>query len=160
SYGTLGFTPASPSEVHPRYTPNTPEAAVDAAVRIAERSSPDGVAHLTGAELEAIPGSPFTREGARGAVKLGPGGMPSMDEVRTATRLGLPHKDWYVDFGEQAARIVGPENLPEFFTIFGITSAQTKVHQNVEATLKVMRFVREQMAAGKTWPEIRAMILD
>jgi hypothetical protein len=112
-----------------------------------------------------MPASPFSqvpgaKVGKKLAVPLNPGGLPSTDDVRTAVDASLQHKDWYLEVADRAAQIVGRENLPEFFTIFGITSAQTKVHDNIAATVQVMKSVRELMAQGKTWPEIRAAILD
>ncbi len=159
-------------EQHPMYLSGTPEATVNDIMRKAAAESPDQVAHVSGNEIEAMPGSPFSpnrkAETATPGVKnsgvapipLNPGGFPSTDDVRAAVDAGLPHKDWYQQIAQRAVDLVGEENLPEFFTIFGITSAQTKVHDNIAATIQVMKSVREMMAQGKTWPEIRASLLD
>lgn len=180
-FGISGIEPTTPElrglrpravEQAPLYPEGTPESAVNALFRASAPPGSGRLAEASGDDLAALPGSPFsptrkleTADPARKAsgkmpIPVNPGGLPSVGEVRQAVEAGLEHKDWYFQIAERAADLVGEENLPEFFTIFGITSAQTRVHDNIAATAAVMRAVREMRAQGKAWPEIRASLLD
>ncbi len=63
--------------------------------------------------------------------------------VETARREAGGQRDWYKQFGEGIARVVGRANLHEASIIFGITSAQTNTWQNLKNTLRIMIAARK-----------------
>ncbi len=59
--------------------------------------------------------------------------------------------DWYKDFGENMASIVGRENMPEFANVFAILSGRKLTEQNLAEAAFVMRRVRQGMRSGDKW---------
>jgi hypothetical protein len=130
-------------------------------MRSAAQQSPDGLAHMDGQQmldqfrqLNANKPGPFTADPtqAKGGtnVLLNSGGMPGIDDIRALVEAGMVHKDWYINFADRAAQAVGEPNIPEFFTLFAITSSQTKVKRNVWETLNTMQKVREAAADAES----------
>ena len=71
--------------------------------------------------------------------------VPSYSRLKEqlATAFQSDHLLWYQEFGEEASKIVGAENMGEFGVLLAITSARTGVRINFADTLAIMRGVRE-----------------
>ena len=134
-----------------RYTPGTPEAAVEQAMRIS-RDAPnaqgmlDNIAHV---DLNTIPDAPFQPglpiEAGGRIIKTNAGGLPHLDNLRQLADYNMGSRDWYTDaaaLGEQLA----PENLDEFFTINSITSMGTRLPLQYAEAINTMRVVRQAAA--------------
>ena len=153
-----GFDPIAQHE----YQPGSVEHGVEAGLRAGAAASPDGLAHLSPDELAALPGAP------RAAV---PGetlpkqyqrqGTPrSLDDIRAAIEAGAPYKDWYTHVARYLEGVVGDANMPEAQTIFGITSGQTQVADNVAQTFWVMTKARELLPLNLTQEQFATALLD
>lgn len=135
-----------PAEVLQEYQPGSVEWEVEARLRRSALVSPDGLPHLSAGEItERVPFAP--REG-RGVPAYLQGRARSLDDLRTAIRVGYKHKDWYEAFAKHIRGIVGESNMNEAASIFGITSAQTPVDDNVAQTFWVMTQARKLLAEG------------
>jgi hypothetical protein len=150
-----------------QFQPGTPEHTVATTLRRSAEASPDGLAHLSGDEISNLPGMPipdapepkqavdkngnlrFTKKGKPVMTVDYRGTPPDLDDLRMAVDVGLPHSLWYNDFGRWASDTLGAANIDEFRTLFGITSAQTKVDENFIYTMIAMRKARELAAQGK-----------
>ena len=114
----------------------------------------------TSEQLATIPGSPTkrkktTEEGDKvpdnerdGEVK-----PTSLDDLRQYMRDGLESSDnlqWYDQFASGLMEIVGPANIEEASVIFGITSQQNSVEQNLADTLHIMSVARRIDPVGQT----------
>jgi SAM-dependent methyltransferase len=104
-------------------------------------------------QLARLPGAPIPRfleqeEGKRRVrdprdVNVRPS---TIDEIRDMLREGLEteqYREWYKQFGNGIREIVGEANMGEASVLFGITSAQNSVEQNLADTLTIMRIARE-----------------
>lgn len=144
---THGFDPAE----LPEYQPGGVEHEVETALRNAASADPEGVAHLSGEQMQQLTFAPKTTlaNGKPAPGYMAPTGRPrSLDDIRAAIRAGLPYKDWYGDVAQYFEDTVGRANMPEAQTIFGITSAQTEVPSNVAQTFWIMRKARELLPTG------------
>jgi|DEB0MinimDraft_10_1074344.scaffolds.fasta_scaffold00086_22 hypothetical protein len=106
----------------------------------------------TSEQLGTVPGAPTkrnktTKKGDKvpdnerdGEVK-----PTSLDDLRQYMRDGLEGSEnlqWYDQFASGLMEIVGPANIEEASVIFGITSQQNPVEQNLADTLHIMSVAR------------------
>lgn len=68
-------------------------------------------------------------------------------------KYGAGAIDWYKQFADTIVEFVGVENLDEATTIWGITSAQTKVEPNFMNTLWIMKRARDYKAEFGKLPD-------
>lgn len=59
------------------------------------------------------------------------------------------YHNWYRDFGKFFRRLGGDKSVNEAAMIFGVTSAQSAVENNIADTLHIMRLAREHFRDGK-----------
>jgi murein DD-endopeptidase MepM/ murein hydrolase activator NlpD len=133
----------------PNYTPGTPEAGFEALARASRESSSDGLAHI---DLNTVPQDvlPFSTSGeGRGIVKLNPGGMPSLDDLRALYDANAHKRDFYVDQGDSATPLVGAHNAEEYFTLNSINSQQTGLTAQVAESIRTMGIVRQTAADSR-----------
>ena len=148
----------------PNYEAGTPEAGFEALARASRESSADNIAHI---DLNTVPQDvlPFSVSGeGRGIVKLNPGGMPTLDDLRALYRANEHKSSFYVDQGDAAGSMVGPDNTGELHTLNAINSMQTGVSRQVAESIQaiglVRKVARDGRAAGLSAEEIKQNILD
>jgi len=61
------------------------------------------------------------------------------------------HHNWYRDFGKFFKSLGGTRLINEAAMLFGVTSSQSAVENNISDTLHLMRLVREHKRDGKPW---------
>ena len=115
---------------------------------------------LTSRMLARLPGAPRARKGKAKTLDRNVKAR-DWDYLVKAAEEALEDRAamrWYQDFGEGLADLVGQANLQEAAIIFGITSQQNSVEQNLSDTLHVMAIAR-QIDPVTQWNEFGAALL-
>jgi murein DD-endopeptidase MepM/ murein hydrolase activator NlpD len=156
--------PAGVQRLPPTYPAGAPEAGFEALARASREAEPDRLARV---DLNQLSNDimPFeVNPTAPGVIKLNPGGMPQMDDLRALYRANEHKRSFYIDQGDEAANIVGSPNTGEFFTNNSITSMQTGVTRQVAEAIQaaglVRQVARDGRAEGLPPDQIRQNILD
>ena len=77
--------------------------------------------------------------------------------AETGLREGVDDLQWYDQFAKGLTEIVGAANIEEASVIFGITSAQNPVADNLQDTLHIMAIAREVDPVADTAAFIKAV---
>jgi soluble lytic murein transglycosylase-like protein len=137
------------------FAEGSPEQQITQVLRNAASTDETGRARLTSEQMSQLPGMPTPDAPltAQGNTQWNSGQPPALDDWRSAIDAGIQHSQWYSQFAKGIANTVGRANIPEFSSLFGITSPQAKVDVNLSQTLALMRMAREFEANGTPFTE-------
>lgn len=72
-------------------------------------------------------------------------------KAMTIEAMKAGYHNWYREFGEFFYGIGGPDLVNEAAMVFGVTSSQSPVEQNISDTLHIMLLARQYRESGQPW---------
>lgn len=72
-------------------------------------------------------------------------------KAMTIEAMKAGYHNWYREFGEFFHGIGGPDLVNEAAMVFGVTSSQSPVEQNISDTLHIMLLARQYKESGQPW---------
>jgi len=143
------------------YDADTPEGRFEAVAAASRAAAADGLAHV---DLNTLPKDilPFGAQTV-GTRQMGTnvGKLPTLDDLRLLRDVSLNQRDFYGDSANEAAGIVGPNNIDEWQALNSITSSQTPLANQVAEAIRTMGTVRQAaIDAAANGQDVRQAVLD